>query len=51
METIGQRKGYKTLYEDKHGIRSVGGLIITTTRAYQDIRRATQQPGIEISIV
>ena len=51
MEAIGQLRGYKTLYEDKHGKGSIAGLLMATTKIDQDIRRAAQQHGIEISIV
>lgn len=51
LQAIGQLEGYKTLYEDKYGKGVVRGLIIVSSSADTDVKRAAYKRNIIIMLV
>lgn len=51
LQAIGQLEGYKTLYQDKHGNRSIDGLILASYKADQDIIRSAKERNIKIMLI
>ena len=51
LQAIGQLQGYKTLYEDDYGKGIVRGLIIVSSSADHDVKRAAEERNIRIMLV